>query len=148
MAVYWGCACFILGVVDFFCALPAGRCREFARQRNPFLLAHKKESKVRFEYPRRNSLRAARSVQTAAVSQWWGGMLGTSLRSCFALRCACIFVLVPAACWGLFAFGCGLPDTGEGWVLVGLMVEISHYYLALCKRLNLLESVHAGTPVF
>ena len=41
-----------------FCCGFEGRCREFARQRNPFLLARKKESKPRFEYPRRNSRRA------------------------------------------------------------------------------------------
>ena len=44
--------------------------------------------------------RLRRSVQTAAVSQFWGGVFGTSRCSCLSLRWGCVCASLPASWLG------------------------------------------------
>ena len=62
----------------------------------------KKPPKIAFEYPRRNSLRAARFVQTAAVSQSFYGGRHFALLVPFCFVFVAFLVLLPATFLALF----------------------------------------------
>ena len=98
----------------------------------------KKSPKIAFEYPRRNSLRAARFVQTAAVSQsFYGGRH-------FALLVPVCFV------WGAFFFVCPLLVLGFGFFisLVGLLFYGGLLLVLSCVRRFLISMMNVRHTLF